>query len=212
MNVRSLDELVDFIDSDLGKRKHELVNLDSALSRVKGPQVDALRRAGFMLVYAHFEGFIKSTGTAYFFHIRHQRLAHKAVKPSLIAASIKGQLEAFIETNRSTMITTIVETFVSRMGDDAIFDWKGELDTRSNLSSDVFREIACLLGIDFTPYSTKQVFIDRELLKNRNEIAHGDHVPIDKQTYEQAKDQVLDLIERFRTDVQNAAATRAYIA
>ena len=38
-----------------------------------------------------------------------------------------------------------------------IDDWAGVISTASNLSSEIFQEITHILGIDFSPYSTKSV-------------------------------------------------------
>jgi MAE_28990/MAE_18760-like HEPN len=64
----------------------------------------------------------------------------------------------------------VCDFFISELDRRCILP-KDPISTASNLSSELFKEITDILGIDFSVYSTKSVLIDTELLKTRNEIA-----------------------------------------
>ncbi len=82
---------------------------------------------------------------------------------------------------------------------------KEAISTASNLSSEVFKEITSILGIDFSAYSTKSKLIDEKLLKQRNEIAHGNYLLIDRDGYIELHEKVTEMIDIFRNQIENAA-------
>ena len=85
-----------------------------------------------------------------------------------------------------------------------------DIDTKSNLNSQVLRELLTKLSLDSTDFETKLHFLDFSLLGARNQIAHGEHVEITKSAYEEYHFEVLELIELVRLTVSNGASTRQY--
>ncbi|MDT9293653.1 MAG: MAE_28990/MAE_18760 family HEPN-like nuclease [Arthrospira platensis PCC 7345] len=80
----------------------------------------------------------------------------------------------------------------------------------SNLSSEIFKEITAILGLDFSPYSTKANLIDEKLLKTRNEIAHGEYLLFDRHEYIELHRMVIEMLDLFRTQIENAALQEAF--
>lgn len=81
---------------------------------------------------------------------------------------------------------------------------------KSNLSSEVLREIAYILGLDYKEYETKAKLIDETLLKNRNEVAHGKYLLIDVEQFVELHKTIIDLLDLFSNQISNAASTQAY--
>ena len=80
----------------------------------------------------------------------------------------------------------------------------------SNLSSLILAEIFATIGLDNTHYELKSNLIDRQLLKNRNNIAHGNQPPIDKDEYEILHTEILGMLDRIFTDISNSAVLENY--
>jgi hypothetical protein len=210
MKVRSAEELTDLLADDLKARKREIFNMTAAVARARGHERAWLMRAGYTLLYAHLEGFIRTAGTAYLVFVRHQRHKFKELKPNFVAAALKTKIELFAEVKKSSVLTQVVKQLFETADEIAEFEWSGEIDCRSNLSSEVLNEITYLLGIDFAKYETRRQILDNSLLFNRNGIAHGELLQIDEASFAEARTFVVDLLDDFRTDIENAAVTRAF--
>ena len=67
-----------------------------------------------------------------------------------------------------------------------------------------------MLGLDDQQYLLKGALLDQKLLANRNRVAHGERTELDPDDYDELHGEIVGLIERFSTDVQNAAVTGKY--
>ena len=210
MKVRSVEELADRLADDLKARKREMASVKAMIGGARDHEKECLLRAGFVLLYAHLEGFVKMAGTAYLALVRHQGLSYDQLKPNFVAAALKSKLETLGEVGKATVVTTVVRQLIYSAKDKAELVWSGEIDCRHNLTSEVLGEITCLLGLEFARYETRRHFLDDSLLFNRNGIAHGQLVKIDEATFRDAHDKVAQLLELFRADIENAAATEAF--
>ena len=210
MKVRSTEELIDVLANDLKARKREIFNLKAATARARDHEKRWLLRAGYMLLYSHFEGFVRTAGTAYLLFVRHQRLSYSELSLNFVAAALKTKLEALGQVSKASIVTAVTNELYQGGNSAAEFHWAGELDCRSNLNSEVLVEITTLLGITFSKYETKRHFLDESLLFNRNGIAHGEMVEIDERDFDAAYDLVIGIIEDFRSGIENAAVTQAF--
>lgn len=210
IRVRSLGELNEVLSTDLAPRKQEMTTFKLRMSSARGHEKKGLLRAGFVMIYAHFEGFIRAASTAYVQYVSHQGLSFNLLKPNFVAVGLKSQLQDLGEIGKATVVNTTIQQFLHGMDDTAPFLWRGEMDARNNLNREVLLEIFALTGLDTTWYQTKWAFVDEILIANRNSIAHGRHTQPDEAEYYQAHDQTIEFLERFRTDVENAAATSLF--
>jgi hypothetical protein len=95
--------------------------------------------------------------------------------------------------------------------DPAEIPWQGTVETGSNLNTDILHGILSIIHSDADHYEVKRARIDVALLRTRNQVAHGQLVDVELEDYDAIHTDVLELLERFRTDVQNAAAARHYL-
>jgi hypothetical protein len=90
--------------------------------------------------------------------------------------------------------------------------YKDSVNTESNLSSKVLRNILAILGLDYSVYSTKEKLIDEKLVWSRNSIAHGEYLMVDVATYLELHEQIFALMTTLRNQIDNAATLRQYRA
>lgn len=211
MKVRSIEELCGFIDKDLEIRKRELSTLKFAIDTARSSHRGALRRAVFLLIYSHWEGFFRTCATAYCHYVAHCRIAYENIRPNFIALSLVARVEQLRDAKRSAFIVELVTDLLTRTVSTEAFSWTEELDTRSNLDSNVLRELLLLIGIDHSPYVIHQKFLDHNLVGLRNQVAHGQLAPVVEVEFEEAMETVRTLLELFRNDVQNAAVQNRYM-
>ena len=95
---------------------------------------------------------------------------------------------------------------LGRLDERATFPWKGSINTRANLNSEVFESIASAVGIDCSKYRPRYNLIDLELLKRRNQIAHGDWLDIEDASFRTLADETILLMRWFKTDLENSVA------
>jgi hypothetical protein len=74
----------------------------------------------------------------------------------------------------------------------------------------VLREIALLLGLDYSRFETKEVLIDEKLLGNRNRIAHGEALLVDLNEYLSLHEEVHGVMQDFYNQIDNLAFTGSY--
>lgn len=86
------------------------------------------------------------------------------------------------------------------------------VNTESNLSSEVLRNILKGLGINLEPYESKFHMIDESLVSRRNQIAHGEYLDIGLSDWRTLADDVLALIKTFKHDIENQASQEGYRA
>lgn len=211
--MRTKADLQQKVDDDLLWRRRELFNLRTAIedSEKNKQRQTALLRAGVAVLYAHWEGFVKRAGSYYLEFVSNQRERAIDLTPNFVAIKFKARI---VEAAKSKKISTthdVIDFFCNHLEDRLKIPHKGIVDTQSNLSSVVLRDVIWTLGLDFSPYETKSNFIDASLLDRRNHIAHGEPLDIDVRDYVALHDEVMTLLEDFRNQIQNAAATDRFL-
>jgi len=147
MKIRTSQQLDDSLSRDLAWRKKELITLRLLHDGARDHQQELLRRAGVALLYAHWEGFVKSAGTAYVEFVARQNLRYRDLQPNFIAIGAKKHLEQFAASSRGTILCAAGEFFVNQLGDRARLVWETAVETKANLSAQLTRDIIVLLGL-----------------------------------------------------------------
>lgn len=205
MKIRSFSELVDHLDKELAWRKRELTTMRFLVLRSRTHEQETMLRAGICILYAHWEGFVKSAGTGYVNYVALKGLKYCDLSPSMVALGLRGKLRTAEATNRVTVHTEVTSFLMSDMRENAALPYEDAISARDNLNSEVLREILHLLSLDYRPYETKKVLLDERLLASRNAISHGQWLTVDRTDYDNLHHEVLGLLNAFRNDVENAA-------
>lgn len=211
MKIRSKTELQDFLDADLSKRKKELTNYKFLVREARTHQKGALLRAGIPLVYAHWEGFVKYASLAYLDYVARKSPVLKTLKNNFMVLAIREKILSAANSKKTIAHEELLNYLFDNMDKNVTFDPSSVIDTESNLSSSVLKNIMHAVGLAFDDIWEKKIQqIDSKLLKHRNEIAHGELVEITQDLYEELHDFVIVSLEQYKTLIENAAYTSSY--
>jgi hypothetical protein len=210
--IRSQEDLIDKIADERIWRIKEIQELkNSILSPTKSEtRKKMLCRAGVALSYAHWEGFVKKTGSYFLEFVAMQRLPIAELKSNFITLILKGRLDEASKSKKYSAFNEITEFLLEGQDNRAKIPYKGIINTESNLSTKVLKEIIWCLGVEYTLFETKERFIDTKLVNKRNYIAHGEEMDIDEQETLEIIEEVLSLMEVFKNLVENSATQASY--
>lgn len=220
MKIKDLGELEEKIDRELSWRKKELTaikaDVESSMEKGASEQPRAIR-SGIAMLYAHWEGAIKSIAEYYLIYVSSLNLKYSELKNNFMAIAIRKSLEEFSETKKATIHNKLIDDIYSKKSEISSIPYKNIIKTDSNLKMDIFKEIAATIGIDDKPYVLKGKIIDGRLLGNRNKIAHGERIEqlegiSEASDYIELHEIVLKLIDDFAQNIRQAARGKEYRA
>ena len=213
MKIRSVLELSEALDEASAWRKKELSTLRILIAtRGRAHEQAALRRTAVPILYAHWEGFAKQAAIYYLHLVTRQRRRYRELGPSFIAIAARGRIRQAAGSRRIAAHLPVVEFFLEGLEEEARMSVDGAIDTESNLSSAVLRDLLATIGLPYdTKWSSTELLLDGSLLKTRNDVAHGERTDIDAATYEQLHNLVVDLVDHLKTSIENQAVSRAYL-
>lgn len=214
MSIRTTEQLSDALASEIVWRKKELTALRMIVESrgITPDRRTAVLRGAIALLYAHWEGFIKTSGRAYLEFVHYQRLTYKQLTSNFIALSTKEQLSSATTSSRINSHIQLVNFFLDQLHTQSNIPYKSGVNTKANLSAKVLKDVIDSLGLNYTEFATKEKLIDEQLLKQRNEIAHGEYLISNLDSYLDLYEQVLAMMENFRNQIDNAAVLRKYLA
>lgn len=214
MKIRTLINLQDAIDAEMGWRKRELSAIRSNVAEARSFAKDTAIRAGIALLYAHWEGSVKNIATYYLEYVAMLGLPYGQLKPNFLAISLKNELKTFEESNKTTIHTTIVTDIIQSCSIKSKIPVEGIVKTNSNLNSEIFTEIMATIGLNCAAYESSYKLIDTILLEKRNRIAHGERletIGMDEERYFEIHEKMFGLIQTFANQVANAAISKDYL-
>lgn len=207
--VRTLSEMQTALDQEMAWRIKE-IGVFKVGAGSNGPQRKPYIRAGVALLYAHWEGFIKNSSEIYLSYVESRALPYRDLKSCFVVFGLKGKINTLVESRKSLPNIEAIDFILSQMGETAKLKISSAVNTESNLTSRVFSNIAGSLDIDTSPYETKFHLIDSSLVDRRNKVAHGEFLDIKGDDFTSLVDDILSLMRRYKTDIENAASLEYY--
>ena len=213
MKIRTVEELVNKLNFELAWRKKELSDLKFFIERESGNYLrkQVLARCGIALLYAHWEGFIKKCSDYFLEYIAMQRLTNQELASNLLTLSFKNSVNVPIDSKKYSAFGVITSFFLNDLNKRSKIPYKSGIDTTSNLSSKIFRDIAWCIGVDYSLFEAKEKLIDKKLLGRRNHIAHGEYLEIDIHEFNELRQEVLNLMILFKNQIENIIVRRLYL-
>lgn len=214
MKIRTTEQLVDAVAAELSWRRKELTDLRYLVQQSVGSltRQRVMTRSAVALLYAHWEGFVKSAAETYLEFVCMQRCKNSELAASMVAIVILSKLRAAAASKRIAAHLDIVEFFRSQMKERGVLPYKNAIRTDANLSSTVLLDILKTLGMDATGYESKTHMLDSQLLAKRNHIAHGADLDVGVDDYLRLHEEILALMTLLRNQIENAAQTGQYLS
>ena len=217
MKVKSKDSFIDLLHEDSAWRKHELSVMRSQVDSAKGKAKHSMIRAAIVILYSHWEGHIKKAGNLYISYLNFLGLKYDDMSDNNL---IVGIFSKFNGENKETSYSAYKKytDFISGKNHNGKFSVNSDnvIKTKCNLKLDVLCEILAVIGINDTYFIANKIFIDEQLLKYRNSIAHGedtrwnDETKVDEESYKILHEKIVELISAFDTDIANHVALEKF--
>lgn len=210
MKIRTIGQLQATLDDEFAWRLKEIADVKLAARQHRTLGEKTLIRAGVALLYAHWEGFVKSAAAAYINFVDNQGRCYGELQTCFAVLGIRKHLSELAVTRKSRLQIAALE-FIRNCSSAGTQLQTSVVDTESNLKSEVFENIAISIGIGTRQYESRFKLMDESLLRRRNKIAHGEYLDLDADSWRALADEVIALMRDFKTDVENAASTSSYV-
>ena len=212
MKVKNIEILQDKIDREMFWRREEIIRLNI---RANQPSENAtILRAGYLLLYSSWEGFIRSIANLYVVFVFSRDISLHDLRDGFQAVYFQqsfskvnnlptsAQLQEFIREVHSKELERPKRKFVDTTG-------KRFINTDSNLNFQRLARIVSVLDLPLD-FSLKKEWIDRALLKVRNEIAHGERSDVEVERFNETVAHVLEMMDLFSEGIMTAAEKKLY--
>lgn len=102
MSVRTAEQLSDKLSDELAWRKKELSEVKALIEAksISNQRHLALIRSGVVILYAHWEGFVKSASNYYLEYVSMQKLRYEQLSSNFLAVAMKVKLNEARDTNK----------------------------------------------------------------------------------------------------------------
>jgi hypothetical protein len=214
MPVRTVDELSDRLDEGMAWRRIELQALKAAITDAErqspgAPLSRALARSGVAMLYAHWEGYVKDSCTAYVEFITRRRLRCDELCDGLLRTVLES-LGRRAATGDEEALSALMDA-IRRSGDSrARIPKLSMVDTKSNLRYKVLCEILAQIGFSAEDFMTKDKLIDVSLCDRRNSIAHGRENFPTPGDFTTLLNEVFEMMERIGDIIMSGARQKSY--
>jgi MAE_28990/MAE_18760-like HEPN len=206
-------DLSDIFDEDLIWRRKELSDMKAAVKAADAAAKPVLLRAIITLSYAHWEGYVRTCANRYFEYLTIRRRPYADLERQIYVNTFLVRIDALHQGRasleaRCKLVNDILD------GTTGTFNYVNPslIDTKSNLNSDMIKEICLICSVDSSHFETKRVFLDQFILKRRNAIAHGQQEFIQEAGMDDLVADILALMQYFRTLLENKVYQKQYIA
>jgi hypothetical protein len=222
-----IEELEEALQKDLAWRKKEVSDLWLICQE---KNIEVILKSFLLILYAHWEGYIKQSSKSYLIFISTQQLKHKQLTLNFKAITLKGLISSCIKDNESfslsnevNLIHKLIDKEETKFSvDHNISKDKNKtiIDTQSNLKPKVFNGICNTLGIVYKDcLEIREHYLNEQLINNRNVIGHGSQLNLSSindfdlnlESLARLKDIIFAIIDSFQDDLLEYATEKYYL-
>jgi hypothetical protein len=199
------------ITEDRNWRLKEISDLKNAVRRADDNLRRVLLRGLITICYAHWEGYVRFAARKYMEHVALRKLAFSDLNRQFLRNYFLPRLAALSAAKATvSQRCALLDEILS--SSDRRFARVNEnlIDTKANLSFDVFSDICLVCGVPITYFADKGTFIDTFLLKRRNAIAHGEDAFIEIEDLDELTTQTVELMRTFGDALENHVYLKDY--
>jgi hypothetical protein len=209
--MRSAEDLEDEISKETAWRKQELTTARKLVQESTELTQEAHLRGGVLLLYAHWEGWIKSVSQLYIRYVNAQAHPYNELSSAFLGNALKTRIASVDNANAPRLHNDFAAFLQSGLGQGARLS-EELVRTESNLSSKVLADILLRLGmLARSEYVMRANMIDEELVNRRNRIAHGRYLSLSPEDFLRLHQSVLVLLELFTDDIRASVTEKKYL-
>jgi hypothetical protein len=215
MDCKNLEDL---LIEDWTWRKKEISDL---ILLAEKEESAVLLKSIILLLYAHWEGYIKKSGKCYLKFVAENKIKVCDLTENFKAICLKGLSKEVLSSNNSLNLSNEFKLILkySKLNDYTLdklikVDLENDkdkqvIDTHDNLNPAVFKNILSILGLTYKKqYESREKFIENHLLANRNSIGHGskklfieEDFDLEINSIKKLRDIIISIIENFRDEL-----------
>ena len=220
MKIRSLVEFESRLDQEFAWRRRETSTLKLNLKSARSAHEETLFRSSIVLLYAHWEGIVKMCAESYIIYLNGQGEKYSAINPCFLFFATKLKLgdTAKINIQNFSMFERAQELFCKPLDEKFKVDPSISISTRENqnMTSSEFKYLLGKIGLPYlTEFELKEKLIDEQLLRYRNQIAHGENIHEDisdlYETFEHMFIGVWKILDLYRKEIVSAIENKLYL-
>ena len=215
--ISTIDKLQDKIQKDIAWRKKECADIFAINSLQTEYNQNVSIKASVVILYSHWEGFVKKASTFYLDFLSSQGLKYRDLDERFIIHYI-SQTYCDINTKftKSLIYDIHFQDKISHAEDVFKIDGFTELNKFSNINSEQFFYILRTICIDETHpavnyFDLKRNFLDETIVGKRNSIAHGNYTDIDFDMYQNIYKVIMEMLNRYSTLLLDVAESKGYL-
>lgn len=183
------DEFESALSEDLGWRKQEISSLYNVAQRYAESN-KVIFKTVILLVYAHWEGYIKKSSKLYLKYISDKNVKISELNENFKAITLKKIITQCVKNSGRGVEKEIefikkldrIEKRKFKVDIDINDDFDDDIiDTAHNLKPKVLKDIISVIGIPYySALETREQYLNKYLLESRNIISHGSRLVLDE--------------------------------
>ena len=200
------DILSDELTREFTWRLREIHRLRTAIADAEELCQESVTRAAFVLLYAHWEGFVKRSAELFLTYLaRMNKPVSKLHDGAMIVCLRKEILHVMTYKNGSNRQIKAMIDAVSSGAAKKLSRRHAEQPIRSaNMNFDEFADVCMVFGIEPVEFDEHRDLIHRILVNRRHQIAHGANLRVDYGDFLSTSDNVIAVMRMLRNKVENS--------
>lgn len=216
MNLTPIEKLEKRLAKEWAWRRKELTGFALSVflseeQRSSAPTIheNTLLKMFVVLLYSHWEGFLIAAAKAYCEFLNAENLKYRDLVDSFTVYCILDKFDGEFPKKFSACADAV--TIVNGGLNENLKINIGKISGKSNLNTEVLKEILQKLGFSYIPYELQANLIDGVFLALRNAIAHGEQRKLNKAELRELYDKVIDMMVIFKDQIANSAQEKTYL-